>query len=593
MADESKLKALSIQKEYDEQIDQLSYSETTDQSQISLLDEHDGEDWVQKKSFPTRKDSSELCYEVPNLLRSMEQELLKSSKSWPEGVEENKQRWLMTSAQMNLVSRKRSTHGQPGSQLPQSIDLYAVLQDPRFRIIRVIQAPISFSALKTISWVSSLELGTETHIIPSKWLHENGSYDFLIKWPSTVQGVLNGQQVFSLEPLPRDMSQKHRKDSKYIFKPELGKKYTFEMLCKAPFQDSFFFTVLEVLKEHSFDMMIEKAYRMSPTQVENMHKQYFSRESNLRVNRLKIRNICPLSLAGLKIPVRGIKCTHFSCFCLVSFLKMLNSSNAIPWQCPICRKSCHEFVVDSLIELVLRLPDLPIDQEIKYISLDRTGKIALDLRARTLQTPEEDHETLEKEPGTELPGEKSREYRLNWRSEEATEEVEDCRSEWAPRVKFEADEHLGKRGLPNSSLSSDEFEAASEELTEIEKMIIAQFGCLENYLEAQSRIQLSCDKSENIKRRMQKTNKYPKSLSFKDDRLFLACLESIIKVRIKKEGDSLAKRLAGLNRGEIEEMEHLYAECCSSLKGSEEERRIRLLSLLDRKEKAILRKLSF
>ena len=51
---------------------------------------------------------------------------------------------------------------------------------------------------------------------------------------------------------------------------------------------------------------------------------------------LKVSLLCPLTKNRIKVPGRSIKCNHFQCFDLESFVKMNRNSKNPKWKCPIC-----------------------------------------------------------------------------------------------------------------------------------------------------------------------------------------------------------------------------------------------------------------
>jgi hypothetical protein len=75
----------------------------------------------------------------------------------------------------------------------------------------------------------------------------------------------------------------------------------------------------------------------------------------VEVSVVKIPLRCHLSGDKMRIPARGIFCTHFMCFDLYNFLLMTARYNSSRWLCPECRRPCHKFKIDSVVLAVLEL----------------------------------------------------------------------------------------------------------------------------------------------------------------------------------------------------------------------------------------------
>ena len=69
---------------------------------------------------------------------------------------------------------------------------------------------------------------------------------------------------------------------------------------------------------------------------------------------VKIPMTCTLTTERIKYPVRGSFCTHFQCFDLLNFMRMISSSANPKWSCPLCKMPCFQFRVDALLTALIQ-----------------------------------------------------------------------------------------------------------------------------------------------------------------------------------------------------------------------------------------------
>jgi hypothetical protein len=68
---------------------------------------------------------------------------------------------------------------------------------------------------------------------------------------------------------------------------------------------------------------------------------------------VKIPLLCTISTERIKIPARGIFCTHPQCFDLYNYMIVTSASANPKWICPICKMPCYEFRVDCILQAIL------------------------------------------------------------------------------------------------------------------------------------------------------------------------------------------------------------------------------------------------
>lgn len=68
---------------------------------------------------------------------------------------------------------------------------------------------------------------------------------------------------------------------------------------------------------------------------------------------IKVSLKCPITMALITIPVRGINCKHISCFNLETFVNMQRKSKINRWRCPICQELAIHVVLDKFFMVIL------------------------------------------------------------------------------------------------------------------------------------------------------------------------------------------------------------------------------------------------
>jgi hypothetical protein len=78
-----------------------------------------------------------------------------------------------------------------------------------------------------------------------------------------------------------------------------------------------------------------------------------SEGGELGISEIKVDLICKITYTMIKHPARGVNCTHLDCFNLKYFLQTMEQNSVRKWICPICRKKCNQFVIDTYLEQIL------------------------------------------------------------------------------------------------------------------------------------------------------------------------------------------------------------------------------------------------
>ena len=92
-------------------------------------------------------------------------------------------------------------------------------------------------------------------------------------------------------------------------------------------------------------------------------------DDDIRENCLTIQLYCPLGQGKIKIPIRGEKCEHLSCFDANSYLKFQRFSGT--WKCPTCGKDCplEDVYIDDVFHAILSA----CDKDLEYLKVNYQG----------------------------------------------------------------------------------------------------------------------------------------------------------------------------------------------------------------------------
>ena len=80
-----------------------------------------------------------------------------------------------------------------------------------------------------------------------------------------------------------------------------------------------------------------------------------SEGGELGISEIKVDLLCKITYTMIQHPARGVNCTHLDCFNLNFFLQTMESNSVRKWVCPLCRKKCTQFVIDTYLEYILEV----------------------------------------------------------------------------------------------------------------------------------------------------------------------------------------------------------------------------------------------
>eukprot|EP00494_Astrolonche_serrata_P033436 UN33705 len=102
-------------------------------------------------------------------------------------------------------------------------------------------------------------------------------------------------------------------------------------------------------EDWGFHQKICHAYK-TPTPLIKFGNNNQGNDEDIILSECRIKLRCPLTIARIKVPVRGIHCDHPQCFDLRGYLNFCRTSGV--WQCPVCSKPCRfsELGIDDDME---------------------------------------------------------------------------------------------------------------------------------------------------------------------------------------------------------------------------------------------------
>jgi len=84
---------------------------------------------------------------------------------------------------------------------------------------------------------------------------------------------------------------------------------------------------------------------------------------------------CPIMFTMIKLPTRGIYCTHLNCFDLESYALMNKSTTSRKYRCPICGLKAYDVYIDEYWMQALKKANAIIDAEEIEIYPDTSYRI--------------------------------------------------------------------------------------------------------------------------------------------------------------------------------------------------------------------------
>lgn len=216
-------------------------------------------------------------------------------------------------------------------------------------------------------------------------------------FPDSCSFTLNGHPIKEFTPLHRMSSLKNRKDEPFYvelrnLQPKENKVVIME---KVPAKenreeriDSEFHVVgIYVVEERKVEAMVRDLQTSAVTSFEESKKVLdlafrHGDVSDVSCDVVKIPITCTLSSEKIRIPARGLFCTHFQCFDLQNFM-MLTAQSANPrWLCPLCKLPCYSLRLDCIIMAILEEYAQTGVTEVLFF---KTGQISAQAGDRTVK----------------------------------------------------------------------------------------------------------------------------------------------------------------------------------------------------------------
>ncbi|KAH7714451.1 hypothetical protein AAVH_18177 [Aphelenchoides avenae] len=110
--------------------------------------------------------------------------------------------------------------------------------------------------------------------------------------------------------------------------------------------------------EAAFTAIRDGRQRVTQAAMVGMIEQHYAKKAaDIEVASMKVKLVCPLSMARVQVPVRAVGCRHIQCFDLRSYLDLHRQLTF--WRCPICEADAHcdSLCVDEYMSDVLRATD--------------------------------------------------------------------------------------------------------------------------------------------------------------------------------------------------------------------------------------------
>ena len=79
-----------------------------------------------------------------------------------------------------------------------------------------------------------------------------------------------------------------------------------------------------------------------------LRKSFETTDDDIIATSSSFSTTCPLSLCKIKVPSRGINCSHLQCFDLETFLVFNKRKNPNRWICPVCNKVLYIVVFNRV-----------------------------------------------------------------------------------------------------------------------------------------------------------------------------------------------------------------------------------------------------
>lgn len=214
----------------------------------------------------------------------------------------------------------------------------------------------------------------------------DGEHFYEQTWPDKCSIKLNNELIKEVKPLHQNSSLKKRKDEKIFSRKniKMGSNSVwiqFENVQDGkntkPKQDPKYVFVVVLVRRVSVEELSLRIRNMNTLSIEECKefiKEKFLQNKDLEINEIKVNLIDNISFTTIKHPARGLFCDHVPCFSLDYFLLSMENNYTRKWACPMCKKRCNKFVVDSYIEKVVEQA-MKKDPELENVFFLKNGDV--------------------------------------------------------------------------------------------------------------------------------------------------------------------------------------------------------------------------
>jgi hypothetical protein len=166
---------------------------------------------------------------------------------------------------------------------------------------------------------------------------------FQICWPKRGTLYLNQKPILEFK------DRKHKKETSLDMSIMLTLGNNEISLEKRNDTDDYCLAVVKVKKLRSQDLLKKLSSKtLALHKSLDLIKSFFKPDKEVKPSLLKISLRCQFTLQPIKIPARGKKCNHQTCFDLQNFVEQ-QQIEKFTWRCPICTGPAFDVVVDEFL----------------------------------------------------------------------------------------------------------------------------------------------------------------------------------------------------------------------------------------------------
>lgn len=254
--------------------------------------------------------------------------------------------------------------------------------DPLNQVLKVLAEPFLITTVPNILYRKKFQLDLESFkqvqenedcYLEFRSLRLDEDYKCENSWLDYGTISLNDSIVLELNPLALNSCLKKRKDEKITIKHSLKldqnevkltikdclheeEAKTLRIDKKADFLIGIYL-IKKISTQELISTIQEKSIKCEE-ECKQFLQSYFAQNNNIHsediyLDQMKLNLLDPIDFQLIKTPCRGRLCSHYNCFSLETFVTITKDSNPRKWRCPICRKPCYEFLIDSYLLKIL------------------------------------------------------------------------------------------------------------------------------------------------------------------------------------------------------------------------------------------------